>query len=73
MQWEYLTIIMSETHNFWHRFGVEGNQLNEFLNEKGREGFELISTTPMNDAHGATREVVFIFKRPRDLPHLDQE
>ncbi|MPN42032.1 hypothetical protein SDC9_189588 [bioreactor metagenome] len=43
---------------------IDGNLFNDHLNKLGEEGWELISTFDTNFAHGGTRDVVAVFKRP---------
>ena len=36
-----------------------------YLNELGREGWELVNAFDTNQSYGASRDVVAVFKRPR--------
>ncbi|MFZ5351926.1 MAG: DUF4177 domain-containing protein [Bacillota bacterium] len=60
-KWEYITLEFNTT-------GFAGgildiNAFNNALNEKGREGWELISCFDTNQSHGASRFVIAVFKR----------
>ena len=62
MKWEYKTIKLATT-------GFTGGKLDEtkleqFMNELGSQGWELVSAFDTNQAQGETRDVVVIFKRP---------
>lgn len=60
-KWEYKTI----------KFGTRGFtggilELDDFdyeLNNLGQQGWELVSCFDTNQGHGATREVIAVFKR----------
>lgn len=43
---------------------LDGKKFNDHLNELGEEGWELVSAFDTNILHGATRDVVAVFKRP---------
>jgi hypothetical protein len=44
---------------------VDTSAIDRHLNELGAEGWELISAFDTNMGHGATRDVIMIFKRER--------
>ncbi|MEW6237163.1 MAG: DUF4177 domain-containing protein [Candidatus Omnitrophota bacterium] len=61
--WEYKTIKLG-TH------GMMGGKLDEekldgLMNKLGRDGWELVAAFDTNQAYGASRDIVAIFKRPR--------
>ena len=63
MKWEYKTIKLATK-------GFAGGKLDEtklenFMNELGSQGWELVSAFDTNQAYGESREVVVIFKRPQ--------
>lgn len=62
VRWEYKTLKFGTT-------GFMGGKLNEeafegLLNDLGKKGWELVSCFDTNTGHGATRDVVAVFKRP---------
>jgi hypothetical protein len=64
MKWEYKTIKLKAT-------GVMGGKTDEvkldaMMNELGGQGWELAAAFDTNELYGDTRDVVVIFKRPRD-------
>ncbi len=64
MRWEYKTVKLATT-------GFMGGKLDELkldalMNQLGAEGWELVSAFDTNSVcYGATRDVVAVFKRPR--------
>ncbi len=62
MQWEYRTIKL-KGKGFWGG-GLDETQLDDAMNELGREGWELVSVLGTNEVYGKTRHIVAIFKRP---------
>jgi len=63
MNWEYKTVKLATT-------GLTGGKLDELkldalMNQLGAEGWELVSAFDTNQSYGATRDVVVVFKRPR--------
>ncbi len=56
-QWEYKTVVLKAK-------GMNDPKFNQPLNELGRQGWELVSTTPGNLGVGY---ICFFFKKP--LPH----
>ena len=62
MRWEYKTAKLNAA-GFW---GVNFNpdETDEIFDSWGSEGWELVSAFDINEGHGETKEVIFIFKRP---------
>lgn len=63
MTWEYKTIKLAATGFTGGK--LDEKQFDEYLNQLGREGWELIAAFDTNAVYGATRDVVAIFKKPR--------
>ena len=64
MKWEYAVYVV-ELATFLARGGqVDPQHLHAALNAYGGDGWELCSTVETNVHHGATRSLVFVFKRP---------
>ncbi len=61
MKWEYKTVTM-EPHGFFDG-KVDTREVDEALNKLGWEGWELIAAFDTNRNQGATRHMVFLFKR----------
>lgn len=64
MNWEYKTIKLATT-------GFSGGKLNEVeleekMNQLGQQGWELTTAFDTNQSYGQTRDVVAIFKRPKE-------
>jgi len=64
MKWEYMTV-MFKAKGFWLGGKLDGDAFNEELNKLGEQGWELVSIVGTNMAYGTTRDVVAVFKRPR--------
>ncbi len=62
MKWEYQTVTLDVVGVWGIKFDVDEAQ--NFTNQLGAEGWELISAFAVNEAAGRSKEVVFIFKRP---------
>jgi len=62
MRWHYKVLKLA-THGF---FGgkVDAEQFEMFLNDLGRDGWELVCAFDTNQSYGQTRDVVVLFKRP---------
>ncbi len=63
MKWEYKTIKLATK-------GFLGGKLDEttlenYMNELGSQGWELTTAFDTNKAYGETRDVVVLFKRPK--------
>jgi len=61
--WEYRTVKVATT-------GFSGGKLDEnaftaYMNDLGSKGWELVTAFDTNQAYGATRDVVAVFKRPK--------
>ncbi|MBL9138575.1 MAG: DUF4177 domain-containing protein [Verrucomicrobiales bacterium] len=62
VKWEYLTLVLRT--GGWMGGKVDGQELTDALNEKGADGWELVSIFDTNMYRGETRDVVAILKRP---------
>ncbi|HYW07098.1 MAG TPA: DUF4177 domain-containing protein [Longimicrobium sp.] len=62
MRWEYKAIRMNNSG--WLGPSLDVQVLADALNEKGREGWELVSTIDLNAGHASGTAVVAMFKRP---------
>ena len=63
MTWEYTTFLLAATGFLGGK--VDGDALTGKLNELGAQGWELVAMFDTNMAHGRTREIVAVLKRPR--------
>jgi hypothetical protein len=63
MRWEYKTVKLSVS-SFWGNIGWNTEKADEFINQFGRLGWELISGFDLNQGGGSSKEVILIFKRP---------
>lgn len=63
MQWEYKTIKLAATGMLGGK--LDETKFDEYLNRLGRDAWELVAAFDTNQAYGATRDVVAIFKRPK--------
>jgi len=61
--WEYKTIKLGTQGMLGGKLDEE--KLDALMNKLGREGWELAAAFDTNQAYGASRDVVAIFKRPR--------
>jgi hypothetical protein len=61
MKWEYQTVTLGIAGIWGVKF--DANETQNFTNELGAEGWELVSAFPINEGAGYSKEVVFIFKR----------
>lgn len=65
ISWEYKTI-QFDTKGF--AGGVlDINMFNESLNNNGTDGWELVSCFDTNQSYGASRKVIAVFKRQKQL------
>lgn len=64
MQWEYKTFKLAAT-GFWSGGILDERELDKMMNALGQDGWELATGFDTNQAYGATRDVVIVFKRPR--------
>ena len=60
--WEYMTLMLGAGGFFGG--SVSGDALTAKLNELGAEGWELVTAFDTNMAHGRTRDVIAVLKRP---------
>ncbi|MCF7973178.1 MAG: DUF4177 domain-containing protein [Phycisphaerae bacterium] len=60
-KWEYKTIKLAATGFLGGKF--DESTLDAFMNDLGRQGWELVSAFDTNKSYGETRDVVVIFKR----------
>lgn len=63
MKWEYKTVKLSVT-GFWGEVGLDTVKTDDFINQFGKQGWELVSGFDLNHIQGGSKEVVLIFKRP---------
>ena len=61
--WEYRTIKL-ETKGMMGGI-LDTQSFDALLNQLGSEGWELVTAFDTNQAYGASREAIAIFKRPR--------
>ena len=64
MRWEYKTVKLKAKGLLGGK--VDESQLDAMMNELGREGWELAAAFDTNKDYGSTRDVVVLFKRPRE-------
>lgn len=62
IKWEYRTIKL-ETTGWFVGGNLNETKLDDYMNTLGAEGWELISAFDTNQAYGASKDVVAIFKR----------
>ncbi|HEV3143551.1 MAG TPA: DUF4177 domain-containing protein [Gemmataceae bacterium] len=67
MQWEYYTLVLgAQMPGLFQPGGmVDPAEFDHEMNRLGRHGWEMVGGFPIAMAHGGTRDVVLIFKRPR--------
>jgi len=63
MDWEYYTLKV-KVAGFWGA-KIETENLDATLNQAGSQGWEMVSVVGLSQSYGATKEVVFFFKRQR--------
>lgn len=63
MKWEYKTIKISAKGLLGGKF--DETEFDRMMNELGAQGWELVAVFDTNQGHGATRDVVAVFKRTR--------
>ncbi len=66
MQWEYAVQTLNAAEAF-AKGQVVPRELQDVLNLKGREGWELVSAFETNSGREGSRLIVLTFKRPMDL------
>jgi hypothetical protein len=64
MKWEYKTVKLKAKGLLGGK--VDEAQLDAMMNDLGRDGWELAAAFDTNEAYGSTRDVVVIFKRPKE-------
>jgi hypothetical protein len=64
MKWEYKTVQLGATGLMGGE--VDEAQLDRMMNELGAQGWELGAAFDTGAAGGGTRDVVVIFKRPKN-------
>ena len=64
MKWEYKTIKLRAKGLLGGK--TDEVQLDAMMNELGGQGWELAAAFDTNEAYGSTRDVLMIFKRPKD-------
>jgi len=64
MKWEYQSVKLNLVGTWGVNFDVDKTQ--EFTNQLGAEGWELVSAFSVNEGNGYSKEIVFIFKRVLD-------
>jgi len=60
--WEYRTVKLDATGFLGGK--VDETELDRLLNDLGREGWDLVTAMDTNTGQGATRHVLYTFKRP---------
>ncbi len=63
VKWEYKTVTIS-TKGSWAGMVFKASEFETMLNQYGFAGWELVSTTSLNEVQGRTIEIVAVFKRP---------
>ncbi len=64
MKWEYRTLKLDTTK---YVFGsdLDATKLDQYMNQLGEEGWELVTAFDTNVGSGQTKDVVAVFKRQR--------
>ncbi len=65
MRWEYLTVSI-DAHGWFLGGKLDADALTGHLNKLGEDGWEATTAFDTNMAHGQTRSVYVLLKRPRD-------
>ena len=63
MKWEYKTIKLATTG--FNGGKLDEHELDEYMNQLGEQGWELVSAFGTNQGAGATRDVVAVFKKAK--------
>jgi hypothetical protein len=63
MNWEYKTVKL-KVSDIWGNVGMNPEKADEFINQFGLQGWELVSVIDLNQSMGQSKEVVIFFKRP---------
>ena len=61
-RWEYRTVKVAASG--WFGPKVDEAQVDERLNGLGMDGWELATAFDTNWGHGATQDIILVFKRP---------
>ena len=61
MKWEYKTLKLGAS-GFWGG-KVDENEMEQYMNQLGQQGWELVTAVDTNKAYGETRDIFVIFKR----------
>ena len=64
MKWEYKTIKLRAAGLLGGK--VDEAKLDTMMNEMGAAEWELVSAFDTNEGYGNTKDVIVIFKRPRE-------
>jgi hypothetical protein len=65
MRWQYKLLKLSpEPDGIFNQASLDEDELDRNLNELGWDGWELSGVVQNNRGHGATRDIVLVFKRP---------
>lgn len=64
MRWEYDALKAQATGLFGGK--VDTADLVRRMNERGDEGWELVNVFDTNAGYGTTKDVIALFKRPKD-------
>ncbi len=62
--WEYRLVAVKTTGGMVRQFDYDEDIVDK-CNAAGREGWDLVSVVPLNEANGRTQAVHLFFKRPR--------
>ena len=63
MKWEYMSLMLPASGLILGG-KIDAQKLTDHLNERGSEGWELVSVFDTNMLDGKTRDVVAVLKRP---------
>lgn len=63
MKWEYKTVKLKAKGFMGGK--VDEVQLDAMMNDLGRDEWELAAAFDTNEAYGNTRDVIILFKRPK--------
>ena len=64
MKWEYKTVKLRAKGFLGGK--VDDRQRDAMMNDLGRDRWELAAAFDTNEVYGGTRDVMVIFKRPKD-------
>lgn len=63
MKWEYKTIKLATTGFSGGK--LDEHKLDEYMNQLGEQGWELVSAFDTNKGSGESRDIVAVFKREK--------